>query len=119
MFVDNITEVESASMRDSIEYTTIFIHTSMVVHPRSDDDLSICKFIYKGLLSSLSKKHQHGNISLKNTALGFDYKLSINMLMKQLYIVVRYFFVLTVIELLWKKIIKLFIHHLQIQKVST
>ena len=30
---------------------------------------------------------------MNNVALGLDYKLSINMLMKQLYIVVRYFYI--------------------------
>ena len=35
----------------------------------------------------------------KNVALGFDYKLLINMLMKKLYIDVRYFYVLNQITL--------------------
>ena len=41
----------------------------------------------------------NGKISLNNVALGFDYKLSINLLMKQLYIDVRYFYVLNRITL--------------------
>ena len=36
---------------------------------------------------------------MNNIALGFDYKLSINMLMKQLYIAVQYFYVLNQITL--------------------
>ena len=36
---------------------------------------------------------------MNNAALGFDYKLSINMLMKQLYIAVQYFYVLNWITL--------------------
>ena len=80
-------------MRDSIESTTSFFHTSMVVHPGSDNQLRIRKFIHEGLLSSLSKKQQHGKVSLNNVALGFDHKLLINMLMKQLYIAVRYFYI--------------------------
>ena len=36
---------------------------------------------------------------MDNAALGFDYKLSINMLMKQLYIVVQYFYVLNRVTL--------------------
>ena len=76
----------SASMRDSIRSTTSLFHTSMVVHPESDGHLSIRKFIHKSLLSSLSKKQQNRKVSLKNVALGFDYKLSINMLMQQLHI---------------------------------
>ena len=73
-------------MRDSVGSTTSFFHTSMVVHPRSDDHLRIRKFIHKGLLSLLSKEQQNGKVSLNNAALGFDYKLSINMLTKQLFI---------------------------------
>ena len=46
----------SVSMRDSIVSTNSFFHTSMVLHPRSDNNLSIRKGIHKGLLSSLSKK---------------------------------------------------------------
>ena len=40
----------SASMRDSIGSTILFFHTSMVIHPESDDHLHIRKFIHKGLL---------------------------------------------------------------------
>ena len=91
--------VPSASMRNSIESTTSFFHTLMMVHPRSDDHLHIRKFMHKGLLSLLSKKQQNGKITLNNVALEFDYKLSINMLMKQLHIAVRYFYVLNWITL--------------------
>ena len=80
----------SASMRESIGSTISFFHTSMVVNPGSDDHLRICMFIHEGLVSSLSKKQQHGEVSLNNAALGLDYKLLINMLMKYLYIAVRY-----------------------------
>ena len=86
----DIVYVPSSSMKDSIGSATSFFHTSIVVHPGSDNHLSIHKFIQKGLLSSLSKKQQHEKLSLNNAALEFDYKLSINMLMKQLYIDVRY-----------------------------
>ena len=89
----------SVSMRDSIESTTSSFHTSMVVHAGSDDHLCIRKLIHEGLLSSLSKKQQHGKVSLNNVALGFGYKLSINMLMKELYIAVRHFYVLNRITL--------------------
>ena len=63
----------------------------MIVHPGSDDHLPIRKFIYKGLLSSLLKEQQHGKVSLNNVVLGIDYKLLINMLMKQFYIAVGYY----------------------------
>ena len=71
----------------------------MVVHPVSDDHLRIHKFMHEGLLSSLSKKQQDGKVSLNNIVLGIDYKLSINMLMKQLYIVVWYFYIINRITL--------------------
>ena len=86
-------------MKNSVGSITSVFHTSMVVHPRSDDHLRIRKFIHKGLLSSLLKKQQNGKVSMNNAALGFDYKLSINMLMKQLYIAVQYFYVLNQITL--------------------
>ena len=74
----------SAGMRNSVGSTTSFFHVSMVVNSGSNDHLRIRKFIHEGLLSSLSKKHRSGKVSMDNAALGFDYKLSINMLMKQL-----------------------------------
>ena len=77
----------------SIGSTTSFFHISMVVHPGSDNHLYIWKFVHKALLSSLSKKQQNGKVLLNNVALGFNYKLSIHMLMKQLYIAVRYFYI--------------------------
>ena len=76
-------------MRDSIGSVTPFSQTSMV----SDDYLRIRKFIHKGLLSSLSKKQQNTKVSLNNVVLGIDYKLPINMMMKQLYIAVQYFYI--------------------------
>ena len=89
----------SKSMRDSIGSTTSFFHTSMVVHPGSDDHLRIRKFIHEGLLSSLSKEQQHETVSLNNIVLGIDYKLLINMLMKKLYITVKYFHITNQITL--------------------
>ena len=70
----DLVHAPSASMRDSIGSTTSFFYTSMVVHHGSNDHLPIRKFIHEGLLSSLSKKQQHGKVSLNNAALGFDYK---------------------------------------------
>ena len=84
----------SAGMRNSVGFTTSFFHTSMVVNSGSNDHLHIHTFIHKGLLSSLTKKHENRKVSLNNAALGFDYKLSISMLMKQLYITVQYLFLI-------------------------
>ena len=71
----------------------------MVVHPGSNDHLHIRKFIHEGLLSLLLKKQQNGKVPIHNAPLCFDYKLSINILMKQLYIAVRYVYVLNQITL--------------------
>ena len=65
----------------------------MVVNRGSDDHLRIRKIIHDGLLFLLSKEQQNGEVSLNNVALGLDYKLQIKMLMKKLYIVVRYFYI--------------------------
>ena len=70
------------SMRTSIGSVTSFFHTSMVVHPGSDNHLRIHKFIHTCLLSSLLKAQQHEKVSLNNVVLGINYKLSINILMK-------------------------------------
>ena len=95
----NVVYAPSASTRDSIGSTTSFFHTSMVEHSGLDNYLHIHRFIQEGLLFLLSKKQQHGKTSLNNIALEFEYKLSINMLMKQLYIAVRYLYVLNQITL--------------------
>ena len=56
---------------------------------------------------------------MNNAVLGFDYTLLINMLMKQLYIAMQYFYVLNQITLLlWMMIVTLFMHHQQLQKVN-
>ena len=69
------------------------------MHPELDDHLRIHTFKHEGLLCSLLKKQQNGKFSLNNAALGFDYKLLVNMLMNQLYIAVLYVYVLNQITL--------------------
>ena len=71
----------------------------MVVHPGSNDYLQTHNLIHGNMISSSSKKQQNGKVSLNNAALGLNYKLSINMLIKQLYIAVQYFYVLNQITL--------------------
>ena len=83
----------SMSMKDSIRSETSFLHTSIILHLGSDDHLHIHKFVYKGLFSSSLKKQKNGKVSLNNAIVGVDYKLTINMLMKQLYIAVRYLYI--------------------------
>ena len=63
----------------------------MVVHPGSYDHLRIHNLVHEKMLPSSSKKQRNGKVSLKNGILGVGYKLTINMLMKHLYIAVQYF----------------------------
>ena len=44
------------------------------------------------MLSSSSKKQRKGKFSLQNGIIGVDYKMTINILMKHLYIAVLYFY---------------------------
>ena len=59
----------------------------------------IYKFIQECLVSSLLKKQQDGKVSLNNVVLEIDYKLLINMLIKQLYIAVQNFYIINRITL--------------------
>ena len=90
----NLVYAPSVGIRNSVGSTTSFFHTSIVVNFGSNDHLRICKFIHKGLLSSLLMKHENEKVSLNNAVLGFDYTLLINMLTKQLFIAVQYFYFL-------------------------
>jgi len=80
-------------MNDSIGNITSYFHTSLVVHPGFKDHLQIRNLISGTMLSSSSKKQRNGKVSLKNGILGVDYNMMINMLMKHLYIAVRYFYI--------------------------
>ena len=61
----------------------------MVGNPGPNDHLQMSNLIYRNMLSSSSKKQRNGKVSLKNGILGVDYKKTINMLMKHLYIAVQ------------------------------
>ena len=67
----------------------------MVIHLGSNDHLrtSIRKFIHENLLASSSKKQQHRKVPLDNGILGVGYKMTSNVLMEDLYIAVRYFYI--------------------------
>ena len=82
------------SATNNIGSITSYFYTSMVVHPRSDDHLRIRNLIHGNMLSSSSKKQRNGKVSLKNGILGVDYKMMMNMLTKNLYITVRYFYII-------------------------
>ena len=61
----------------------------MVVNPGSNDHLQILNVIHENILLSSLKKQWNGKVSLKNGILGVDYKMTINMLRKHLYITVQ------------------------------
>ena len=85
--LDNV-YAPSVSMKDSIGSITSYFHTSVVIHPGSNDLLRIRNLIHGNMLSSSLKKQRNGKVSLNNGILGVDYKMTINMLMKHLYIAV-------------------------------
>ena len=80
------------SIDNSIRIMTSYIDVSMVVHLGSNNHLQICSLIHGNRLSSSSKKQRKENVPSKNGILEIDYKMTINMLMKHLYIVVQYFY---------------------------
>ena len=89
----------------------------MVLHPGFDDHLHIQKCMHEGLLSSSSQKQQNKKVSLNNTVLGVDYKLTVNMLIKLLYITVQYFILL--INLFQEKLAELSTHQSKLRRPIT
>ena len=89
-------------MKDSIGSITSYFHTSLVLHSRSNDHLRIGNLIHSNMLSSSSKTQQNGKVSLKNGIIGVAYKMTMNMLMKHLYIAIQYFYITN--ELIYGKI---------------
>ena len=81
------------SIKYSIGSITSYFHTSMVVHPGSNDHLRIHNSIQANMLSLSSKKQQNGKVSLNNDILWIDYKMIINILMKHLYITIQYVYI--------------------------
>ena len=77
------------SMNDSIGTIASYFHILTVVHPGSNDHLQIRNLIHGNMLSPSSKKQRNWKVSLKNGIFRVDYKMTINMLMKHLYIVVQ------------------------------
>ena len=90
--LDNV-YAPSVSMKDSIRSITSYFHTSIVIHLGSNDHLRISTLILASMLSLSSKKQRNGKVSLNNGILRVDYKMTVNMLMKHLYIAVRYFYI--------------------------
>ena len=65
---------------------TSYSHTSMVVHPGSNDHLRIRNLIHGNMLSLSLKKERNGKVSLKTGIVAIDYKMTINiMLMKYIH----------------------------------
>ena len=60
----------------------------MVVHPGSNDHLLIRNLIHGSMLSFSSNKQRNGKVLLRNGIIGVDYKMTINILMKYLYVTV-------------------------------
>ena len=85
--------VNERQYRISIGSITSYLHTSMVVHPESNNHLQIHNLIHGKMLSLSSKKQQNGKVPLNNGILWVDYKMMINMLMKYLYITAQYFYI--------------------------
>ena len=81
------------SMNNSIRAVPSYFYTIMVVHPGSNDHLRIRDVIYRNIISSSSKKQKNGKVSLKNGILGVDCKMTINMLIKYLYIAVQHLYI--------------------------
>ena len=88
--LDNV-YIPSVSMKDSIEPVTLYFHTSMVVYQGFKDHLQICNLIHGNMLSLSLKNKQNGKVSLNNSIRCVDYKMTVNMLMKHLYISIQYF----------------------------
>ena len=65
----------------------------MLVNPGSNDHLQIRNLIDGNTLSSSSKKQRNRKVPLNNGIIGVSYKLTINMLMKLLYIAVQYVYI--------------------------
>ena len=90
--LDNV-YILSVSTKDSIGSITSYFHTSMVVHPELNNHLQMHNLIHENMLSSSSKKQWNGKVSLNNGILEVGYKMTINMLIKHLYVVIRYFYI--------------------------
>ena len=87
IIMDNV-QAPHMSMNNSIGSITSYFHTSMAIHLGSNNHLRIPNLIDGNILSSSSMKQQNEKVSFKNGILGVDYKMTINMLMKNVYIVV-------------------------------
>ena len=81
------------SMNHNIGSTTTLFYVSMAVYSGFNDHLRIHNLINRTMLSSLSKKQLKGKVLLKKGILVVDYKVTINMLTKYLYIAVRYLYI--------------------------
>ena len=85
--LDNV-QALYVSANNSNKTITSYFHTSMVIHIGSNDHLRIRNSIHGNMLSLSSKKQRNEKVSLKNSIIGVDYKMTTNMLIKHLYIAV-------------------------------
>ena len=60
------------SIKDSIGSITSYFHTSMIIHPESNNNLRIRNQILGNMISSSSKKQRNGKVSLNNVTIEQD-----------------------------------------------
>ena len=88
-----IVHTPSVSGNNSNVIITSYAYESLAVHPGSNNHVRMCNLVYGHMLSLSSKKERNGKVSLKNGIVGIDNKMTINTLMKHLYIAVQYFYI--------------------------
>ena len=86
-------QTPSASGTDSNGTITSYVHTSLSVYPETNNHIQMCNLVQGIMLSLSSKKEKSRKVSLKTGIIGIDDKMTINTLMKHLYIAVRYFYI--------------------------
>ena len=86
-------QASSVSGTDSNETIASYLHRSLAVQPGSNDHGRMRNLAHENMLSLLSKKERNGKVSLKTGIIGIDNKMTINTLMKHLYIALRYFYI--------------------------
>ena len=80
--------VPHVSLNNSIGSVTFYFHVSTIVYSGSNDHLRLRDLIHGHMLCSSLKKQQKGKVSSKNSIIGVDYKMTINMLIKYLYVAI-------------------------------
>ena len=82
----------SVSGTDSNEIITPYFHTSLRIHPESNNHVQMYILVQGNMLFLSLKKKRSGKASLKTDIIGIDDKVTINKLMKHSYIAVGYIY---------------------------